>query len=168
MLFMSLAPFQRWPSFRNRHRTLHRWSGRVVVASAVFLGFSGVAFVFFMPARPLAERVFMLTFFVAFLFFLFKAFSAARRREFVRHRAWMIRMFSSGLAITTQRLLLPVFIVFAGINGVDEFWDHFVTAAWLAWVVQLALAEWWIAREPVVGPSRRSVFSDHHHAEVVR
>jgi hypothetical protein len=41
------------------------------VASAVFLGFSGVAFVFLMPERPLNERVFMLTFFVAFLFFLF-------------------------------------------------------------------------------------------------
>jgi uncharacterized membrane protein len=147
MLFMALTPFQLWARFRNRYRTLHRWGGRVVVASALFLGVSGVMFVFLMPARPVAERVFMLTFFVAFLFFLMKAFAAARRRDFVRHRAWMIRMFSTGLTITTQRLLLPVFILFAGLNSVAEFWDHFVTAAWLAWVIQLALAEWWIARD---------------------
>jgi ABC-type glycerol-3-phosphate transport system permease component len=99
-----------------------------------------------MPARPLTERVFMLAFFTAFLFFLVKAYAAARRRDFARHRAWMLRMFFTGLTITTQRLLVPVFIVFAGIDSTEEFWNHFVTAAWLAWVVQLALAEWWIAR----------------------
>jgi len=126
---------------------VHRWGGRVVVASSLLLGVSGAAFVFLMPARPLAEQVFMLTFFTAFLFFLVKAFTAAVRRDFVRHRAWMIRLFASGLTITTQRLLLPVFLVFAGVNSVDEFWDHFVTAAWLAWAVQIALAEWWVSRD---------------------
>jgi hypothetical protein len=58
----------------------------------------------------------------------------------------MIRMFSTGLTITTQRLLLPLFFAVAGVGGVDEFWDHFVSAAWLAWIIQLALAEWWVAR----------------------
>jgi hypothetical protein len=146
VLFMALAPVQLWASFRNRHRTWHRWSGRIVVASALFLGFSGVAFVFLMPERPLTERVFMLTFFVAFLFFLLKGFLAAWRRDFVHHRAWMIRMFSTGLTITTQRLLLVVFLSFGGVGGVEEFWDQFVTAAWLAWIIQLAVAEWWVAR----------------------
>jgi hypothetical protein len=146
VLFMSLAPFQLWSSFRNRHRTLHRWSGRLLVVSGVFLGFSGVAFVFLMPERPLTERVFMLTFFAAFLFFLLKAFVAARRRDFASHRVWMIRMFVTGLTITTQRLLTGVLIGFAGVNSVDQFWDHFVTAGWLAWVMSIAVAEWWIGR----------------------
>lgn len=146
-LFMILAPFQLWPAFRNRHRTLHRWSGRVVATSALFLGVSGASLVLLMPERPLSERAFMLTFFVAFLFFLAKGFDAARHRHFVRHRAWMIRMFCTGLTITTQRLLLGVFLVAVGTDSVDEFWLYFVTAAWIAWLVQLALAEWWVARE---------------------
>lgn len=146
VLFMALVPFQLWPSFRNRHRALHRWSGRVLVLSGLFLGLSGAAFVFQMPARPLTERVFMLTFFVAFLFCLLKAFAAARRRDFVRHRIWMIRMFLTGLTITTQRLLTGALIGFAGVNSVDQFWDHFVTAGWLAWVIQIAVAEWWLSR----------------------
>ena len=146
VLFMTLVPLQLWSSFRNRHRVLHRWTGRALVVVGLFLGFSGATFVFLMPARPLAERVFMLTFFVAFLFFLLKAFAAARRRDFVRHRVWMIRMFLTGLTITTQRLLTGVLIAFAGVASVDQFWDHFVTAGWLAWVIQIAITEWWLSR----------------------
>jgi uncharacterized membrane protein len=146
-LFMTIAPLQLWPAFRNRHRTLHRWLGRVMVAAGAFLGFSGASLVLLMPARPLAERIFMLTFFAVFLFFLFEAFMAARRRDFVRHRAWMIRMFCTGMTITTQRLLMIVFIVIArGVDSADQFWIYFVSAGWLAWIVQLSLAEWWIAR----------------------
>ena len=146
-LFMTMAPLQLWPAFRNRHRTLHRWMGRVMVTAAAFLGFSGASLVLLMPARPLAERMFMLTFFAVFLFFLFEAVMAARRRDFVRHRVWMIRMFCTGMTITTQRLLMIVFIVIArGIDSADQFWIFFVSAGWLAWMVQLSLAEWWIAR----------------------
>lgn len=170
MLFMMLAPFQLWPSFRNGHRTLHRWNGRALVVSGVFLGVSGAAFMFLIPARPLSERVFMLTFFLAFLFFLLKAFAAARRRDFVRHRAWMIRMFATGLTITTQRLLTGLFIGLAGVSSVDEFWDHFVTAAWLAWAIQIAVAEWWISRgvaRAALDPSRPDSPRSVHRPEPV-
>ena len=169
VLFMSLAPFQLWPSFRNRHRTLHRWSGRLLVISGVFLGFSGVAFVFLMPERPLTERVFMLAFFVAFVFFLLKAFIAARRRDFASHRVWMIRMFVTGLTITTQRLLTGALIGFAGVNSVDQFWDHFVTAGWLAWLMSIAVAEWWVGRRaprPALDPSRSPAPSVQRPASV--
>jgi hypothetical protein len=58
----------------------------------------------------------------------------------------MIRMFCTGLTITTQRLLLVAFLIAAGVGSVEEFWRYFVTAAWIAWIVQLAIAEWWVAR----------------------
>jgi len=170
VLFMTLAPIQLWSAFRNRHRAVHRWSGRVVVLSGLFLGFSGAAFVFVMPARPLSERVFMLTFFVGFLFFLLKAFAAALRRDFVRHRVWMIRMFVTGLTITTQRLLTGVFIGFAVVSSIDEFWDHFVSAAWLAWVIQMAVAEWWISRgagRPALDPRRSAAETQEQRAGAV-
>jgi hypothetical protein len=169
VLFMALTPFQLWPAFRNRHRLLHRWSGRLLVVSGLFLGLSGVAFVVLMPERPLTERVFMLAFFGAFVFFLLKAFVAARRRDFASHRVWMIRMFITGLTITTQRLLTGALIAFAGVNGVDEFWDHFVTAGWLAWVIQIAVAEWWIGRRaarPAIDASRSAAPSFERPASV--
>jgi Predicted membrane protein (DUF2306) len=144
LLFMTLVPLQLWPNFRNRHRVLHRWSGRLLVATGLILGLSGVSFPYAMSGRPFSERVAMTTFFAYFLFCLIKAFAAARRRDFVHHREWMIRWFSVGLAIMTQRVLLPVFYVAAGVSDARSFWEVFVTAAWLASVIQVLMAEWWI------------------------
>jgi uncharacterized membrane protein len=152
-LFMTLAPLQMWASFRNRHRTIHRWSGRVVVACALFLGVSGLAFPFTMPARPAAEQIFMTLFGVAFLVYTSIAFMAARRRDFARHRRWMIRLVLFGLAITTQRLLLAVFVALGGVASIDEFWRHFVNAAWVAWGLQFAAAEWWLRSAAAARPT---------------
>jgi len=145
LLFMTLVPTQLWPGFRNRHRVFHRWCGRMIVAAGVPLGVTGVAFPFFMRERVFSERVVMSTFFVAFLVFLSKAFIAARRRDFVRHREWMIRWFAIGLGVTTQRVLLPVFIVTVGITDARSFWEIFVSATWLSAVIQVLIAEWWIS-----------------------
>jgi len=145
LLFMMLVPLQLWAGFRNRHRVFHRWSGRILVAIGVFLGVSGVAFPFFMPERVFSERVVMSAFFLLFLFFLSKAFAAARKRDFVRHREWMIRWFVIGLGITTQRVLLPIFIVAVGVTDAHSFWDIFVTATWLAAAIQMLIAEWWLS-----------------------
>jgi len=153
LLFMTLVPIQLWPRFRNRHRVFHRWSGRVLVAAGTVLGVSGVAFPFFMSQRPFSERVAMSAFFTFFLFALWNAFGAARRRDFARHREWMIRWFAVGLSITTQRILLPIFIVTVGVRDERAFWEIFVTAAWLATAIQVLIAEWWISttRSRVIG-----------------
>jgi uncharacterized membrane protein len=145
-LFMTLVPLQLWAKFRNRHRVVHRWSGRIVVACGAFLAVSGTLLPFTMPDRTRSEQFFMVIFGVAFVTFLAKAVAAARRRDFVRHREWMIRMFATGLTITTQRLFLPLFIVAGGLNSVERFWIYFVSAGWVGWAVTLGLAEWWIRR----------------------
>jgi len=145
-LFMMLAPLQLWAGFRNRHRSVHRWSGRLVVACALVLGVSGLAFPFTMPARPPAERLFMTLFGVAFIVCVSIGFAAARRRDFARHREWMIRLVVTGLTITMQRVLLGIFIAAGGVESVDQFWSYFVSAAWAAWALQVAAAEWWIRR----------------------
>jgi len=145
LLFMTLVPLQLWPRIRNRHRVFHRWSGRLLVAAGAFLGVSGAAFPFFMPDRVFSERLVISAFFLLFLFYLSKAFGAARRKDFARHREWMIRWFAVGLAITTQRILLPVFIVAVGVTDAHSFWDIFVTATWLSTAIQVLIAEWWLS-----------------------
>lgn len=65
----------------------------------------------------------------------------------------MIRFFVNGLTITTQRIYTGVLIVSLGANSVDQFWDRFVLAGWLAFAIQVAIAEWWIRR---TAPVRRT------------
>jgi hypothetical protein len=56
----------------------------------------------------------------------------------------MIRWFAIGLGITTQRVLLPIFIVTVGVTDARSFWEIFVTATWLAAAIQVLVAEWWV------------------------
>lgn len=66
------------------------------------------------------------------------ALSAAWRRRFDEHRLWMIRSFALALAAVTLRLYLPLFAI-AGVR----FEDFYPAVAWLCWVPNLIVAEWW-------------------------
>lgn len=146
MVYLLLGPFQFWEWFRSRYRRLHRWFGWTTVAAGMMLALVGISFPFTMPQRPISEKVFFVTVFALFLVFLLRAFLLARRREFGLHRIWMIRMFAVGLAAITNRVLLPIFIVAFGVHDAPGFWELFVTAGWLAGVINLVVAEWWISR----------------------
>ena len=154
VLFVVAVPFQFWPGFRARHRTLHRWSGRALVLAGFVMAGSGLSLVYHMPDRPLGEKVFMTLVFGVFLVFLVNAFQAARARDFVRHRQWMVRAVAGALGAMTQRLLFPFFLA-TGIHSTADFWDKFLAAAWLSLLVNLAIAEWWIRRSSAA-PSRET------------
>ena len=145
-VFAVLAPFQLWAGFRERHRSLHRGLGRVALAAAVPLALSGLVLPYWMPARPLAERLFMTLVFALFLVFLVKAFAAVRARDFARHRAWMMRAVAVGLGAMTQRLVFPVFVVSAGgIHDLAGFWTLFIGSLWTSLALNLGTTEWWLA-----------------------
>ena len=143
-IVLALLPFQMWAGFRSRHRRVHRWSGRVVLTAGVVADASGFALVHLMPSRPIAERAFMTAVSVAFLFFMVRALAAVRNGDLVRHREWVARMAAGGLAPVSQRVLFPLVVAIGGIRNVEQFWEHFMTAAWFAIVINLAVAEWWL------------------------
>ena len=70
-------------------------------------------------------------------------FIAARRRDFARHRAWMIRSYAIGIVAGTQVFTL-------GFGGVVFGTGDLTTALLLAaaWAINLAVAEWVIRRRP--------------------
>jgi uncharacterized membrane protein len=146
-----LAPWQFWTALRRRRPDLHRLMGRIAAAAALFAGASGIAMAY-LPERPVAERVFMTTLFAAFLVFLGRGVLAARRRDIDAHRAWMTRMSAAALTPLTQRMLFPVLAATIGIDGPQGFWELFVSAAWLACVVNFTVAECWLRR-----PSKRAL-----------
>jgi hypothetical protein len=71
---------------------------------------------------------------------------AALARDFAGHRAWMARMIATGLGAVTQRLVFPPLALAVGIDGRDTFWQVFISAAWIAWALNMALAEAWVRR----------------------
>ena len=143
-LFMILLPFQLWASFRERHRKLHRRSGRVMFVAGLGISATGLLLPFAMPARPLSERIFMVTISLLFGFFLIQAVAAARKGDFVKHREWMLRAVAGVSGAMLQRIMFPLFPIMLGIHSLPEFWAYFVTSNWISTAIVLGTAEWWI------------------------
>ena len=67
---------------------------------------------------------------------------AIRRRDFVRHGAWMTRGYAIGVAAGTQALVISAWLLLVGTP--DELTRALLMAA--AWVINLAVAEYVIRR----------------------
>jgi uncharacterized membrane protein len=148
LVFALILPFQLWPGSRRLYPHLHRVAGRVASIACILFSLTGLILPFTMPSRPFGERAFMTTVSCLSLILLACGVQAARRKDFVAHRRWMLRVTAGALSPLTQRVILPIFAV-AGIDSLPRFWDLFLTAAWFATAVNFAMAEWWIRRVTV-------------------
>ena len=79
------------------------------------------------------------------------AYTAIRRRDVNRHRAWMMRGYAIGLGAGTQALTLMAGEMIAG--KPNELSRALLMGA--AWVINLAVAEWVIRKRPA--PRARAV-----------
>lgn len=151
-----LGPLQFIPSLRKEHLRWHRLSGRVyVVAGATgaitgfligalhpFMGFNGVGFNEAMATAFFSALV---------LFSLAMAIYHVRHKRIGLHREWMIRGFALMLAIATERLMLTAMMALLDI----EIGILFGTSFWMAGLLHLAIAEYWISLTRTPAPGNR-------------
>ncbi len=126
---------------RLRHPWLHRWIGRLYLLSVLIGGLSGLVLALGMSDRPVAAAGFGL---LALLWvgFTLRAVWLAMAGRSAQHRRWMLRSYALSFAAVTLRLeLLPFFLL------TDmEYGQITAYVAWLCWVPNLILAEWWLNR----------------------
>lgn len=105
---LQFAPisWQRWPAW-------HRWSGRLLIVSGVFVGLTGLWMNQFFPAYGgFLKYSGVLFSSIGIILALGIALRAILNRDVPRHRAWMMRAFALGLGPATQRLIiLPIFFI---------------------------------------------------------
>jgi len=140
VLFMVLGPLQFVRRIRAGHPRFHRWSGRVFVASSVVIGVTGLVMGVVMAIGGANETAATAFFAVIFLLALGKAVAHIRRGDRDRHREWMLRAFSVGLAISTIRPIIALFFALSDLSP-REF---FGIAFWLGFTSHLVAAEVWI------------------------
>ncbi|HKH90446.1 MAG TPA: DUF2306 domain-containing protein [Gemmatimonadaceae bacterium] len=133
----NLLPAIRPPTRRRVHRNL----GRVYLAATIMLGTAGLA----LSVHAAGGLVSRLGFFVLALITVGSActgYWSIRHGNIERHREWMTRSYACIFGAVTLRLWLPLLIVAHG----GEFLPAYRWVAWLAWVPNLAFAEWTIRR----------------------
>ena len=145
MLFMLLGPLQFVRSLRTRYPQVHCWSGRVFLAASAVVGISGLKLAFGKTIGGLDEKAAITLFGTFFLIALAKALWHALRREFAKHREWMIRGYAIGLAVATIRPIMGGLFAAALINGhAPQPKEFFGTAFWIGFTLQSIAAEIWI------------------------
>jgi uncharacterized membrane protein len=144
LLFVVLGPLQFNSTFRKRHLRWHRRSGRILFLCGAALGASALVMSFAMPSIGGVNQAAATTLFgLWFLFALGKALRHVLRREIARHREWMIRAFSIGLAVATIRPIIAVFFATSPLSGLAPY-EFFGAGFWIGFVLHFIAAEAWI------------------------
>lgn len=127
------GPFQLWSGLRDRHRTIHRWTGRVYV-SGVFVG-GAAAFYLSAFVEPRSFGVALFSLGVAWWFTVGMAFRAIKQHRIEAHQEWMIRGYVVTYSFVTFRLWIgsPIWSTFGS--------SRLAIVLWLAWVAPLLLTE---------------------------
>lgn len=146
-LFSILGAFQFAAGFRRRRPGWHRAAGRLLVLCGLLVGLSALWMTVFYP-RPDGDGDFLsaqrLVFGSAMIASIVLSFAAIRRGNVNQHRAWMARGYAIGLGAGTQALVLMVGEMVSG--KPNEFSRAMLMG--VAWVINLAVAEWVIRKRP--------------------
>ena len=151
-LFLILAPLQFSSRTRSRYIRFHRWSGRLLVLTAVVSAMAGLYFGLLMPYGGTGELTAIVFFGGLFLVAVIRGFLAIRRRQVPRHREWMIRAFAIAIGISTVRIVsaaLDFALTPAGVRPPDLF----ALSLWIGWGITLGGAELWIRYTRAYGRS---------------
>lgn len=151
-VYAILGSFQFATRFRRRRPSWHRVAGRILVAGGLLVGLSALWMTLFYP-RPAGngELLFALRllFGSAMIVSIFLGFTAIRRGDVFRHRAWMMRGYAIGLGAGTQVFTLMAGELIAG--PPNELSRALLMGA--GWMINLAVAERTIRKRPAA-PAR--------------
>ena len=147
------APFLFLAGFRRRRPGWHRVLGRVAAPCGLVVALSGLWMTAFYPLPShdgALLGVFRLLVGSWMAASILLGFAAIRRRDFARHRVWMIRGYAIAVGAGTQVLTILPWTLIVGEPGV--FSRAMLMAA--AWVINLVVAERIIRRKPTGPPLR--------------
>ena len=138
--FYIFLPLQFMRSIRNRHRRFHRISGTVIVASSTILLITGAVFAFIYPYVGFKEQVPTVFYSAIYIFCLYMAIKRVKEKDYLKHREWMVRVFSMGLGIYTVRVWYSLFLHFTD----QPSTEFFATSFWIGMAFNLVVSEIWI------------------------
>ncbi|WP_218044374.1 DUF2306 domain-containing protein [Kiloniella laminariae] len=141
LIALLIGPWQFIGGLRNRWPGLHRWTGRLYMLAVLVGGVGGFIVAWTTLAGPVAVAGFA-TLSVLWLYVTGKGYQTVRAGRYVEHRRWMIRSYALTAAAITLRLGLPI----APALGYD-FMTGYIIQTWAAWLINLAVAEFYLYRE---------------------
>ncbi|MDX1555146.1 MAG: DUF2306 domain-containing protein, partial [Xanthomonadales bacterium] len=115
VIFATLGPLQFASPVRTRFPVIHRWSGRILVPSAILVGIASITIGLTFPVWGDPRNWIIVVASGAFMVFAFgRGLLLARQKRFLLHREWMIRGFATGIAVAWFRVMLDEVLMPSG------------------------------------------------------
>ena len=156
-LYAILGAFQFSASIRRRWPKWHRISGRIALIGGLVVALSALWLtVLYASTTPAGSLLvcFRIAFASGLLASIVLGFAAIRRREFQRHREWMMRAYALALGAGTQMIVLSLAEMIMG-GPPSELARTLLMG--LAWSINLTVAETLIRRSRGVALRRIAV-----------
>ena len=141
--FCLLAGFTQFSGrFLKKNPRLHRYAGILYVGVILLLsGPSGFIMSLYANGGPLSQAAF-LALSTLWLLFTWLGYFYARKGDFIHHRKFIIRSYALTLsALTLRAWKFSIVLAFR-----PQPMDVYMLVAWLGWVPNLILAEWYIRK----------------------
>lgn len=134
--FGILGPIQFGRVLMHKYGRLHRVMGRVFVAAGAMMSLSSLSLLWHFPdTYSLAMNSGRLLFGIALGVALAVAMRAVRKRDFTRHRNWMIRAYAIGMGATSVTMVFFPIYVITGAPPTGLASDIIFLGSWAACVV---------------------------------
>jgi uncharacterized membrane protein len=134
--FGILGPIQFGRVLMRKYGQLHRVLGRVFVAAGAMISLSSLSLLWHFPAAySLAVNSGRLLFGIALGAALVMAMLAIRKRDFARHRNWMIRAYAIGMGATAVTMVFFPIYAITGAAPTGLVSDIVFLGSWTACIV---------------------------------
>lgn len=141
-----IGPFQLIAKLRTSRPKLHRWLGRTYLLAVLAGSLAGM----FFSTQAQAGLIGNIGFASLGVFWFYsagRAYLAIRRGDVQTHRRWMVRNYALTFGAATLRIQLPLLII-AGVG----FPIAYTLVAWISWVPNWLIVEWWLRRGRAPAP----------------
>jgi len=140
-IFALLAAFTQFSSqVLQDHRLLHRWVGRIYAYDILVVNFPAGMVLACCANGLLPGRIAFVLLDTLWFAFTLLGVRAARRGQWTRHRAMMIRSYALTFSAITLRTWKFILVRTTHIDPVHLY----MIDAWMGFVPNLLIAEWWI------------------------
>ncbi len=149
-IVLLLGGLQFSSTLRMRYTQWHRWAGRVYLSFVLIGGTGGLLLAPHADGGLVAKFGFG-TLAVFWLFSGVMAYVAIRQGQVATHKIWMMRNYAMAFGAVTLRIYLGLFEL------VDvPFADSYPVTAWISWVPNLILVEWFLVQNLPLQSERKS------------
>jgi Predicted membrane protein (DUF2306) len=158
---ITVAPWQFARKLRDSFPIVHRTMGRIYLVTG-FVGIGTGTAIALGSSQGLIAGTGFLCLGLAWLTVTAVAYRMILARDYEAHRRWMLRSFALIFGAVTLRLYMPISFALG-----FEFEQSYPIVAWLDWVPNIVLMEWWIRRD-APRRQREQVSRDLHSDSVQR